>query len=128
MVLPPQCRTRGVIRRGRCIIVNLAATTDQDVLQVADTVIKTFRQKANFFRRVTGRAEVNEDGALGKVGTGKNFMVDSRTDSTLPAHFFQYAQFDQQSSVVYSSRLAANKYFGRGGKRLEYLIGKTHER
>ena len=97
-------------------IAHLAAGNGLDVLDVANTVISTFRNKANFFNKVAGRALSNE-GAGGT--TNKHFIIDSRKDSTLPAHFFEYVQFDQHSVLGYASRLASNKHFGRGGERLQ---------
>lgn len=106
-------------------VVQLADVTGKDILEVAGNVIETFRGKAGFFRNVSGRtANKSEENGL----SHKNFIIDSRTDSTLPAHFFGYATFDQQSSVIHASRLSVAKHFGRGGNRLMSLFAQAEAR
>ena len=97
-------------------IAHLANVTGNDVLDVANTVVSTLRNKANFFNKVSGRA-LSKDDSAGMAA--KHFIIDSRKDSTLPAHFFEYEQFDQHSVMGFASRLASNKHFGRGGQVLE---------
>jgi len=110
-------------------IANLAADTNKDALEVADVVIKTLRSKANFARKIAGQSGNDNDRPSSATQTSQgHFIIDSRSDSTLPSHYFDYVQFDQYSSMTFASQLAATKFFGRGGERLSGLMQRLEQR
>ena len=106
-------------------IANLAYTKQLDVQDVTKVVVGTLRNKAQFFRNVAGQSMGNKDSSV--IGA-QNFIIDSRKDSTLPAHFFEYVSFDEHSMMGHASRLAANKNFGRGGEVLEANLDRLQQR
>lgn len=115
-------------------IVNLAVDTQQDVLAVADNVISALTSKANFARRIAGQSQHSAGNAQANATQtqSSHFIIDSRSDSTLPGHFFDYVQFDEYSAMGFASQLSATKHFGRGGEKLaaqmEMLKQRLHDK